>query len=311
MSKQLQQAISLIKEGQKREGRQLLVEIVKTEPNRELAWLWLARVANDDEHRRRCLAQVLALNPENSYAQQGWAWLEEQYQAYELAQQPPPSPPAPVETNGAAKLPPEPAPVAPAKPTFQPNRAIWFNPEGFFNRIIMFYDDSIIVANPDRDMVKRLQAALKQGPLAPRLLGHKLKMIPLNKITLVKANKYRKSMAIHYEAGQLQLPFVSKTARDECFAALEAKLSPKLETRVQDANPFQAMIAPLIMLGVISLATVVSHTVAPGTANGMGTLIIGLILWSLALFWLVNRVLRPPVMMILAPAERSEPAAHP
>lgn len=44
MSDELQQAITLIKSGDKQNGRRLLAEILKAEPRNEQAWLWMSSV---------------------------------------------------------------------------------------------------------------------------------------------------------------------------------------------------------------------------------------------------------------------------
>ncbi|MBN1661282.1 MAG: hypothetical protein JXA93_23010 [Anaerolineae bacterium] len=75
MSDKLQQAIALIKAGDKEQGGELLAEILLENPDVELAWLWRSGVVQDDEERAYCLQQVLALNPDNEVAQKGLAML--------------------------------------------------------------------------------------------------------------------------------------------------------------------------------------------------------------------------------------------
>jgi hypothetical protein len=75
MSK-LQQAIDLIKAGDKQRGGQLLAEILRTDPEQETAWLWMSGVVDEPDERRYCLEQVLALNPANQLARDGLARLQ-------------------------------------------------------------------------------------------------------------------------------------------------------------------------------------------------------------------------------------------
>jgi hypothetical protein len=75
MSDKLQQAIALIKAGDKEQGGELLNEILLENPDVELAWLWRSGVVQDDEERAYCLQQVLALNPDNEVAKKGIATL--------------------------------------------------------------------------------------------------------------------------------------------------------------------------------------------------------------------------------------------
>jgi hypothetical protein len=76
MPDQLQQAITLIKSGDKQNGMRLLAEIIKADPRNEAAWLWMSSVVANDEQRRHCLEQVLIINPHNEMAQKGLAVLQ-------------------------------------------------------------------------------------------------------------------------------------------------------------------------------------------------------------------------------------------
>lgn len=64
----LQNAIQNIRSGNKNEGLKLLVEIVKSEPQNEQAWLWLGMALPDPVKQADCLKRVLLINPENQQA---------------------------------------------------------------------------------------------------------------------------------------------------------------------------------------------------------------------------------------------------
>lgn len=64
----LQQAISAIRLGDNKTGEWLLTDVLKTDPNNEVAWLWMAEVAKTNERRREYLERVLEINPENKVA---------------------------------------------------------------------------------------------------------------------------------------------------------------------------------------------------------------------------------------------------
>jgi hypothetical protein len=68
-SEKLQQAVALIKSGDKKGGQNLLVDIVNSDPKNETAWLWLASVVAQDK-RIFCLEKVLSINPNNIQAKQ-------------------------------------------------------------------------------------------------------------------------------------------------------------------------------------------------------------------------------------------------
>ena len=61
----LQQAIDFIKAGDKQSGGKILFELVKAEPQNELAWLWLSACYEKIDQKRICLEKALAINPEN------------------------------------------------------------------------------------------------------------------------------------------------------------------------------------------------------------------------------------------------------
>lgn len=75
MSEKLNQAITVIKAGDKQTGRQLLIEILKSEPHNENAWLWMTQVVSKKDEKIKCLEQVLKINPDNEIAQKGIARL--------------------------------------------------------------------------------------------------------------------------------------------------------------------------------------------------------------------------------------------
>lgn len=86
---ELQQAIALIQAGRPDEARPLLEAIVAADPERELAWMWLATVSTDRAERIRFLQRVLTINPQNETARAAYTRL-----AGEPPASPPPPPPA-------------------------------------------------------------------------------------------------------------------------------------------------------------------------------------------------------------------------
>lgn len=78
MQDSLQQAIRLIRGGNKEAGRQLLIEILDADERNETAWLWMSAVVESDDLRRECLQEVLRLNPDHEAARRGLEKLEQQ-----------------------------------------------------------------------------------------------------------------------------------------------------------------------------------------------------------------------------------------
>ncbi len=77
MAGDLQEAIALIKSGQKDEGQNLLIQILEEDPQNDKAWIWMSAVVDTDEMRLECLEEALKINPNNQAAQKGAAKLRE------------------------------------------------------------------------------------------------------------------------------------------------------------------------------------------------------------------------------------------
>lgn len=102
--------------GQKDLAREYLGRVVQLDPQNEDAWLWLSGVANNLPMMKTCLEKVLALNPQNSQAQEGMNWVRQRESQIAVARAAA-APVAAPSGNGAA-APPAPAPAAPAGETF-------------------------------------------------------------------------------------------------------------------------------------------------------------------------------------------------
>ncbi len=86
----IQTGIEYYKAGNKTTARNVFLEVVKKEPNNEIAWMWLAACVNTSKQKKDCFHKVLAINPDNSAAQKALAELEFQttVNAHEHKQQP-------------------------------------------------------------------------------------------------------------------------------------------------------------------------------------------------------------------------------
>src|SRR5512138_2210559 len=72
---QLQEAVTLIKSGDRQKGQQLLAELLRQDPGNENAWLWMSTLVSADK-RRLCLEKALSINPGNLQAQKLLAQLK-------------------------------------------------------------------------------------------------------------------------------------------------------------------------------------------------------------------------------------------
>lgn len=103
MADKLGQAIKFIKSGDRAYGKNLLTEILETDPENETAWLWMSAVVDTDGQRRECLKEVLKFNPNNQAAKRGLEKLE-QNQSMVTAAQPEETKVVPVEIPGMESL---------------------------------------------------------------------------------------------------------------------------------------------------------------------------------------------------------------
>lgn len=77
-SETIEQAIQLIRAGDKKAGGKLLAEVVKQDPQNETAWLWLAGCFDNEEKKKFCLKKALEINPGNTRAWEALQKLSEE-----------------------------------------------------------------------------------------------------------------------------------------------------------------------------------------------------------------------------------------
>lgn len=68
-----------VQQGDLERARDLLLQVVEYDEENAEAWLWLSGAVEDLEDQQTALENVLALDPENSYAQQGLRYLQQKY----------------------------------------------------------------------------------------------------------------------------------------------------------------------------------------------------------------------------------------
>ena len=66
----LQQAVELVKSGQKRQARQALAEIARAAPDNLPAWFWLVETFESDAQRVKVLEECFKYNPERQEVRQ-------------------------------------------------------------------------------------------------------------------------------------------------------------------------------------------------------------------------------------------------
>jgi hypothetical protein len=76
----IKSAINLFKSGDKQAAKQLLLEIIKSDPQNETGWLWLSACVDTIDQKKYCLEKVLAINPNNLDAQKAVLSLQNRQQ---------------------------------------------------------------------------------------------------------------------------------------------------------------------------------------------------------------------------------------
>lgn len=77
-SENLEKAVALIKAGNRQAALPLLKEVIRSEPNNEMAWLWLYACVENPSQKLFCLQKVLEINPNNQNARIALGKLAEQ-----------------------------------------------------------------------------------------------------------------------------------------------------------------------------------------------------------------------------------------
>jgi hypothetical protein len=73
---QLNQAIAFIKAGNKNEAIPILKNIIKTDRDNELAWLWMSACVEKAEDKKFCLNEALRINPNSEHTKKALDQLE-------------------------------------------------------------------------------------------------------------------------------------------------------------------------------------------------------------------------------------------
>jgi len=76
MNELVNRAITAIKSGDKASGKQLLMQALQVDRNDVNAWLWMSATVESDEQRRRCLEEVLRIQPGHPQATAALARLD-------------------------------------------------------------------------------------------------------------------------------------------------------------------------------------------------------------------------------------------
>jgi hypothetical protein len=226
----LQEAIALVKQGQKREARQVLEALMRANPSDVNAWFWYAETIDSLEQRIRVLEMCLKANPGHPQAEKALAVLR--------AQLAPPEPEAPKPDLQAASN----------EPVFR------LQPEAEVDAPITWEDEPEQPATIDWEQVERQQMLLESPgltpPVKPESKSYPFYDVWLTALTSRDEYEYL-ALLMDKDAGQsrayewmaytglitgLVLPFGLSSEFQEALPALSASLSPVLFTLVAMAG---------------------------------------------------------------------------
>ena len=80
-SELFQTAVKKAKSGERKQAREMLLELVEHNPRHELAWLWLSELVEDLEDKIIALENALTINPQRPQARQKLHRLRQKYEA--------------------------------------------------------------------------------------------------------------------------------------------------------------------------------------------------------------------------------------
>lgn len=327
----LQQAIALIRSGDKPGGQKLLAEVVTADSGNEMAWLWLASVA-PLEKRRFCLEKVLSINPNNLQAKQVLAQLS----APEPEKQQAPAPALPhpalakLQDGGSSMTPPTPAAslVESAASTTQ----YWTTPVGKREaRIIMVQGVKLISFDVMFDRVPRVLSQIDkvgmtqewfEKNIALGLQGLTYKSASINRILRVRL--LLKDIKIEYrdETGKdfsTEIGCKEDRISEEIMELLQKRLGEKYVRMSRPTSRTNLAIWSSIILFVPLCVTGFFYWVAQGIigeeingsarARGLGAILqflgpngvlcIGGILLLIAIVIVVSLFAKPPMETLL------------
>jgi hypothetical protein len=111
----LRMAKQALDAGDNTTARNLVLQVIRQNPQNETAWLWLSALVNDPKKERDCLQKVLEINPMNDIARQHFERLTVKVQPAPIPQpQPMPAAPRPVaQPSAVVQAAPQPSSVMP------------------------------------------------------------------------------------------------------------------------------------------------------------------------------------------------------
>lgn len=241
----VQQAVALIKSGDRQSGQRLLAEVLRVDPRNETAWLWMSTLV-DAEKQRRCLEKVLSLNPNHPQARELLARL---------------APPVPITQSSSAPV---------------PEPEVWLIRTSQFRATIVYLSAEDLYVF---DLFERIEGEayqvldeIKQGT-GPREDDHSLmtehacladvREVVLHgnflKVTTVDPSGKEKEMIAH-----LREENYKTEVKEQILLVLQQRLGPRFRKSTRQASRQTVWVPSLVLFIITSCATLVMSWYAGG-----------------------------------------------
>jgi len=236
----LQRAISLIQSGDKQGGRNLLIDIVNSNPKNEDTWLWLSSVVPRDK-RAFCLEKVLEINPNNIQAKQFMGTIS---------------------SNPQVQIDPTPQPIPSEQESTSTSPQYWVIPVGKAVRVLVLDTKTLTMFDVVPKRIPLVLDQIKQGVatkdwysenIALGFQDMSFKSIPINKVTQARLLINRITVDYQDEDGK-DTSISIRSDKDEVIESILAGLQNRLGngfTRISRPNSrVDVAIRSLILLVV-------------------------------------------------------------
>jgi hypothetical protein len=205
---------------------------------------------------------------------------------------------------------------------------VFVNPEGLFDRLVLFTDEAIVVANPEAGAL----AALKPGSGSAdwkAVIGQSFSILPYTSIRKISTNKHGDTLSVRWKDTTrdrlTSICLKDAVVRDQAWDRLRRRLGQGFRVSDVQFGPVRAAVAPMAVVALCVFLTWIVHMAAGELAAGAepevrgrnqvikqlvvlvvsligptGVLIVGGLATVMAAAWAVARVRVPPRMLTLA-----------
>ncbi len=273
----LQEAISLIKSGDRQNGQRLLSEVLKIDPGNELAWLWMSTLVAGDK-KRFCLEKALSINPNNIQAKQQLAQLlpsQPPQVQIPLVQPAAPIPQNPPPFNMDPAIMPHPA-VSSAMSQAALSPQIRLIPGKQLVTVIYLSKDTLFAFDVLPHLAPKVADEMRHGMLPRALYKERANYhlqsvcyVALEKITLVRFFSEQLTVTVFEGQGREKKYNITcdKANVEGVLKALQQGLGPRFQKSTRPISRFTVAMSGVILFLMVSCGTGFFYWFAQGLAN--------------------------------------------